>query len=119
MIFKKLKLGILQVEITHDQIDHLFCRFSIKLAKKSAFDLPQICALLENAYVLKPSMRTVEEKYAFRSFAIGRATNMPSFAHLNDHSFQHQFRIKQGEEHTLMWCKKYSKFEDWLPTELV
>ena len=103
---------------THDQIDQMFSRFSIKLAKKSAFDLPQICALLEDAYFPKPSIRIVEETYDFRSFAIGAApTNMPSFVHLNDHSFQHQFRIKQVEDQTLMWCKKYSNFEDWLPTE--
>ena len=116
-IFKKVKLGFLLVGHTHDQIDQMFSRFSIKLAKKSAFDLPQICVLLEDAYVPKPSIRIVEETYDFRSFAVGAATNMPSFAHLNDHSFQHQFRIKQVEEQTLMWCKKYSNFKDWLPTK--
>ena len=116
-IFKKVKLGFLLVGHTHDQIDQMFSRFSIKLAKKSTFDLPQIYVLLEDAYVPKPSITIVEETYDFRSFAIGAATNMPSFAHLNDHSFQHQFRIKQVEEQTLMWCKKYSNSEDWLPTE--
>ncbi|KAI5054600.1 hypothetical protein GOP47_0029745 [Adiantum capillus-veneris] len=95
----------------------MFNRFSVKLAKKSAFDLPQICVLLEDAYVPKPSIKIVEETYDCRSFLIGAAINMPSFAHLNDHSFQHQFRIKQVEEQTLMWCKKYSNSEDWLPME--
>ena len=93
-IFKKVKLGFLLVGHTHDQIDQMFSRFWIKLAKKSAFDIPQICVLLEDAYFPKPSIRIVEETYDFRSFAIGVTTKMPSFVHLNNHSFQHQFRIK-------------------------
>ena len=93
-IFKKVKLGFLLVGHTNDQIDQMFSRFLIKLAKKSAFDLPQICVFLEDAYVPKPSIRFVKETYNFRSFAIDAATNMPSFAQLNNHSFQHQFIIK-------------------------
>lgn len=47
-IFKKVKLGFLLVGHTHDQ---MFSRSSVKLARKSAFDLPAICNVLKEAFV--------------------------------------------------------------------
>ena len=49
-VFKKVKLGFLLVGHTHDQIDQMFIRFSVKLAKQSAFDLPKICEVLRESY---------------------------------------------------------------------
>jgi len=65
----------------------MFSRFSIKLDKRSAFNLPQICVILEEAYVPKPMIEIIKKTFDFKSFTIGGAIGVSAFAQLNDHNF--------------------------------
>ena len=94
-VFKKVKLGFLLVGHTHDQIDQMFSRFSVKLAKKSAFDLPEICEVLRESYEPQPEVHNLKGTYDFCEFATGGDLGAASFMQLNDHSSQHQFKMKQ------------------------
>lgn len=116
-VFKKVKLGFLLVGHTHDQIDQMFSRFSVKLAKKSAFDLLEICEVLKESYEPQPEVHVLKGTYDFRQFATGGDSGTPSFIQLNDHSFQHQFKMKQKDGETRLWCKKYSNTESWHPID--
>lgn len=116
-VFKKVKLGFLLVGHTHDQIDQMFSRFSVKLAKKSAFDLNDICKLLKEAYEPHPKIHVLKGTYDFREFATGGVSGRSSFVQLNDHSFQHQFKMKEKDGETRLWCKKYSNSDSWLPQD--
>ncbi|MCO5607618.1 hypothetical protein L7F22_061815 [Adiantum nelumboides] len=96
-VFKKVKLGFLLVGHTHDQIDQMFSKISVKLAKKSAFDLPKICEVLRESYEPQSEVHVLKGTYDFREFATGGNLGALSFMQLNDHSFQHQFKIKQKD----------------------
>ena len=113
-VFKKVKLGFLLVGHTHDQID---ITFSVKLAKKSAFDLDEIYKVLKEAYEPHPEFHILKGTYDFREFATGGVSGNSSFMQLNDHSFQHQFKIKEKDGETRLWCKKYSNSESWHPQD--
>ena len=58
-VFKKVKLGFLLVGHTHNQIDQRVSRFSVKLAKKSAFDLPEICEVHRESYEPQPEVHMI------------------------------------------------------------
>lgn len=123
-IFKKIKLGFLLVGHTHDQIDQMFSRFSVKLNKQRAFRLDALEEIILDSYKPRPEIVFVEEVADFRKFITdkdqpnhdGLAGNV--LITLNGIRDQKQFRIKQvvgddGFPHTEFHAKHLSTTPDW------
>ena len=55
-VFKKIKVGFLMVGHTHDQIDQMFSKFSMKLNKTRAYRLETLEEILMD-FIIGPSQR--------------------------------------------------------------
>src|SRR5450759_3233498 len=123
-IFKKIKIGFLLVGHTHDQIDQMFSRLSVKLNKQRAFRLDSLVEIIIDAYKPKPEIIFVEEVADFKKFASDK--DQPNhegvvgnvLIPLNGIREQKQFRIKQvvgddGFNRTEFRAKHLSTTKDW------
>ena len=117
-IFKKLKLGFLLVGHTHDHIDQMSSRFSIRLQRKEAWDGNALQEILISSYVPQPCISEFHETMDFKRFVFGGRKSEHYIAKLNDQRFQHQSRKeKDANERTLLWGKLYSFSSSWLPND--
>jgi hypothetical protein len=64
-VFNKIKVGFLLVGHTHDQIDQMFSRFSIKLAKSKAFVYEDLCKIIQQSYKPNPEICLLTETFDF------------------------------------------------------
>ena len=67
-VFKKIKVGFLMVSHTHDEINQIFSRFSVKLNKKRAYRLETLEEILMDSYRPKPEMKFISEVGDFRKY---------------------------------------------------
>ena len=117
-IFKKVKLGFLLVGHTHDQIDQMFSRFSVRLRRKKAFSLPTLVQVIEDSYTPSPNVELLKETADFREFIFcQRSARDQAVNQLNDLTFQHhiKFYLKDGESY--LHGKKYTTTQEWTPPE--
>ena len=71
-VFKKIKVGFLMVGHTHDQIDQMFSRFSVKLNKRRAYRLETLEEILMDSYRPKPEIKFVLKVGDFRKYVSDR-----------------------------------------------
>jgi len=123
-IFKKIKVGFLLVGHTHDQIDQMFSRFSVKLNKQRAFRLDSLEEIIMDSYKPKPEIIFVDEVADFKKFVNDKDQpnhdSVPGkvLLTLNGIRDQKQFRIRQvigddGFPKTEFHAKHLSSTEDW------
>jgi hypothetical protein len=95
-VFKKIKIGFLLVEHTHDQIDQMFSQFLVRLGKSKAFVYEDLCKILRQSYSLTPVITFLTEAFDFRKYALEE----PSITvnRLRNVSFLHQFKIQFSRE---------------------
>jgi hypothetical protein len=123
-IFQKIKIGFLLVGHTHDQIDQMFSRFSLKLNKQRAFRLESLEEIIMDSYKPKPEIVFVDEVADFKKFVSDK--DQPNedgvtgnvLLTLNGIRDQKQFRIKQipgadGFPQTILHAKHLSSTADW------
>ncbi|KAL2619933.1 hypothetical protein R1flu_000138 [Riccia fluitans] len=84
-IFKKVKLGLLLVGHTHDQIDQMFNRFFIKLVHKKAFTLSALMEIPENAYLPSLIGKWLDDLLDFKKFT--EDAESPALRNLNNITF--------------------------------
>ncbi|KAL3701108.1 hypothetical protein R1sor_019130 [Riccia sorocarpa] len=113
-IFRKVKIGFLLVGHTHDQIDQMFSRFSVRLRREKCFTLPSLVETIEAAYKPKPKVIMLKETWDFTEWFRSPTKLLES---LHGITFNQQFRIKMIEEKAKMWAKQFSTDEFWLPSE--
>jgi hypothetical protein len=106
-VFNKIKVGFLLVGHTHDQIDQMFSRFSVKLAKSKAFVYEDLCEIIRQSY--KPTLEIclLTETFDFRRYALSKPRIIVN--QLQNVCFCHQFKIEfagQGDQVPTMWGKK-------------
>ena len=123
-IFKKIKIGFLLVGHTHDQIDQMFSRLSVKLNKQRAFRLDSLEEIIMDAYKPRPEIIFVNEVADFKKFASDKdQANHEGvlgkvLVTLNGIRDQKQFRIRQviGEDgfaKTEFHAKHLSTTKEW------
>ena len=123
-IFKKIKIGFLLVGHTHDQIDQMFSRFSVKLNRQRAFRLDSLEEIILDSYTPKPEIIFVDEVADFKKFASDRDQPNPEQISKNVLETlygireQKQFRIREvvgpdGFTKAKFHAKHLSTTEDW------
>ena len=123
-IFKKIKIGFLVVGHTHDQIDQMFSRFSVKLNRQRAFRLDSLKEIIVDSYTPKPEIIFVDQVADFKKFVSNR--DQPNDVQMSRNVLetlygireQKQFRIKEvvgpdGFTKTEFHAKHLSTTEDW------
>lgn len=113
-IFEKVKIGFLLVGHTHDQIDQMFSRYSVRLRRERCFTLPVLIETIQSSYRPKPEVTILKETWDFTDWF-----RQPSrlFETLHNATFNQQFRIRMVDKQTRMWAKQFSTDEFWLPPE--
>ena len=115
-VFRKIKLGFLLVGHTHDRIDQMFSRLSVKLNKNDALSKPRLEQILLSAQNIVPQISTMDSVFDFRSFAFSKpAITLDKLQNL---SFSHQFKIERKNDEDcspFLWAKKVSTDTQWLP----
>jgi hypothetical protein len=117
-VFKKIKVGFLLVGHTHDQIDQMFSRFSIRLRKSKAFVYEDLCEILRQSYTPTPVITLLTEAFDFRKYALEEPSITVNT--LRNVSFSHQFKIqfsREADKVPRMWAKKFSTSSNWAPEE--
>ncbi|KAL3696719.1 hypothetical protein R1sor_010795 [Riccia sorocarpa] len=113
-IFQKVKIGFLLVGHTHDQIDQMFSRFSVRLRREKCFTLPSLVETIEAAYKPKPKVTVLKESWDFTEWFRSPTKLLES---LHGITFNQQFRIEKVNAEAKMWAKQFSTDEFWLPSE--
>ncbi|KAL9965925.1 hypothetical protein ACROYT_G029792 [Oculina patagonica] len=113
-VFRKVRLSYLLVGHTHEDIDQLFSRISIALAKQNAVTLPDLLRVIQSAYSPTPITCTVENIYNVKAWLRDYTST------LQHHSHPHAFRFKLNDDGDVemsyrRWAKSARK--EWLPKE--
>jgi hypothetical protein len=122
--FEKIKVGFLLVGHTHDQIDQMFSKFSVKLNKQRAFMLETLVEIIKSSYKPQADVIFVDETADFRKFVSdkdqpnARGVGGRVLEELQLISYQRQFRFKKyvnedGVTGTLFHAKHLSSTREW------
>ena len=115
-IFRKVKVGFLLVGHTHDQIDQMFSRFSVRLRRKKAFCLDSMLEVIEQAYNPEPVIEVLAETIDFREFVFQKqSTSGPAIHQLNNLTFQHHVKFKIRNGKACLQGKYFVTSKSWLP----
>src|SRR5450759_689618 len=115
-VFRKIKVGFLIVGHTHDQIDQMFSRFSVRLAKCKAFTYEALCTIIKDSYKPVPDINLLTETFDFRRFAFSDPSIVVHT--LQNIIFHHQYKIMYCDADDIVpsqWGKKFSTDTDWKP----
>ncbi|XP_078610377.1 uncharacterized protein LOC144881295 [Branchiostoma floridae x Branchiostoma japonicum] len=85
-VFQKVKLGYLMAGHTHEDVDQMFSRFSVKLQRQDATTIPELFTTIEASYAPKPQCRLIQALWDYRTLM----SNYIS-ADLSGHSRPHNF----------------------------
>ncbi|XP_068687066.1 uncharacterized protein [Montipora foliosa] len=113
-VFRKVRLSYLMVGHTHEDIDQMFSRISVALARSDAVTLDDLISVIRDAYNPTPIVCSVENIYDVKSWL------RPYVATLKHHTSPHAFRFKlNGKGEVEMsyrpWAKSNRKH--WFPKE--
>ena len=101
-VFKKVKINFLLVGHTHENIDQLFSRFSVRLRKEDALTVKVLMKIAKECFSPAP---TCEEIFGQRDW---KKYIKPFRGTINDISYNHAFRIKEVDSKVVMHNKQYA-----------
>lgn len=100
-LFQQIKRSFLMVGHTHEDVDQMFSRVSVHIARKSVPTLPILQDLAREAYHPMPNVQHLENIWDYRQMGIS------SKVQLVGHSSPHQFKfVKEGDK-VLMHFKEW------------
>lgn len=117
-VFKEVKLGFMMVGHTHDDVDQMFSRFSVRLKNynKAIVSLPHFFTVLINAYTPTPRCEFMFQCMDWKSWL-----DQFSFHHdgtaLHGHLRPHQFHflLSSDENNVKMIWKRWARDDIWFP----
>ena len=117
-VFKKIKIGFLIAGHTHENIDQMFSRFSIRLRRKECFTLPELMKVAEECFTPVPKFILTTEIPNIAEWLDGITYDQDSIQNkMKNITHSHQFKIaKDVDGKVLVQCKQYSTSRDWLPS---
>lgn len=74
-IFQHIKLSFLMVGHTHEDVDQMFSRVSVNIARKSVPTLPILQDLARDAYHPVPNVQHLENIWDYRQMGISSKSN--------------------------------------------
>ncbi|CAH3027411.1 unnamed protein product, partial [Porites evermanni] len=113
-VFRKVRLSYLMVGHTHEDIDQMFSRISVALARTNAVTLDDLIQVIRGAYNPTPITCSVENIYDVKTWL------RPFVPSLKHHSNPHAFRFKMNENGEVeMSYRPFAKSgrKQWLPEE--
>ena len=116
-VFMKVKIGFLIAGHTHENIDQMFSRFSIRLRRKECFTLPELIKVAEECFTPVPKCFTTTEIPDIAAWLDGITYAQDRIQNkMKNITHSHQFKIKCGVDgKVLVQCKQYSTSRDWSP----
>ena len=109
-VFRKVKLNFLLVGHTHENIDQMFSRFSVRLRRKQAWTLEEMIQVANECFTEGVTCEHTEKIYDFGSWFDGHVIDC------NNISMQQAFKFKKNEHGEVgMQYKQYSISPKWLP----
>jgi hypothetical protein len=117
-VFKKVKIGFLIAGHTHENIDQMFSRFSIRLRRKECFTLPELMKVADECFTPVPKCFLTTEIPNIAAWLDGITYDQDSIQNkMKNITHSHQFKIYQDEDgKVLVQCKQYSTSRDWSPS---
>jgi hypothetical protein len=109
-VFRKVKLNFLLVGHTHENIDQMFSRFSVRLRRKQAWTLEEMIKVAEECFTDGVTCEHTEKIFDFGSWFDGHAIDCHNI--LKQQAFKF-FKNEDGE--VGMQYKQYSISPKWLP----
>ncbi|CAC5418453.1 unnamed protein product [Mytilus coruscus] len=99
-IVKKIKLTFLMVGHTHEDVDQLFSRISVKASKEKTTTIPSLLDLIKRSYTLQPIAKHVESLYNFRD-------QMAFPSSLAGNKSQHVFKLTKDGDKVFLAMKEW------------
>ena len=109
-MFRKVKINFLLVGHTHENIDQMFSRFSIRLRRKQAWTLDEMMQVAHECFEDGVTCEHTEKIYDFASWMSGHAIDCHEISKQQCFKF---FKDANGE--VVMQHKQYSTSPIWLP----
>ena len=115
-VFKKIKIGFLIAGHTHENIDQMFSRFSIRLRRKECLSVPELVKVAEECFTPNPKCYLTTEIADIASWLDGH-----KYEHIQnkmrDINYSHQFKIYKDNisGKVLVQCKQLSTDASWDP----
>ncbi|KAI8488689.1 Titin-like, partial [Branchiostoma belcheri] len=88
-IFQKVKLGYLMAGHTHEDIDQMFSRFSVRLQRQDATTVTELFRCIEASYAPQPQCRLLQALWDYRTLMSTHIT-----ADMSGHSRPHNFVMR-------------------------
>jgi hypothetical protein len=112
--FRKVKTNYMHVGHTHENIDQMFSRFSVAIAKENIYTLDQLMSVCKKSFTPNPVCEYISHVYDFKTWL---QQDVPSTRYLQDISFNHQFKTWQDPvtKKAFMQSKVFSYAEEWKP----
>lgn len=118
-VFKKIKVNYLMVGHTHEIIDQVFSRYSIKLRKVTCLTLPELMEVAKTCYEPNPTVEHVQSVTDWLQWFLDQSAMNTSTC---DMTFNHAFRIKkcnvirpEDPNSTEQQVRIHSKLIGWRP----
>jgi hypothetical protein len=93
---------------THDQIDQIFSRFSVKITKCKAFVYDDFCKIIQRSYKPTQEICLLIETFDFRRYAFNELRI--NVNQLRNVCFYHQFKIEfaiEEDKVSTMWGENF------------
>ncbi|KAK3275726.1 hypothetical protein CYMTET_16163 [Cymbomonas tetramitiformis] len=109
-VFRKVKLSFLLVGHTHENIDQMFSRFSVRLRRKQAWTLDEMIEVAQECFTDGVTCEHTEKIFDFSSWFDGHVFDCHNIL------AQQAFKFKKDEHGEVgMQYKQYSISPKWLP----
>ncbi|KAK3276905.1 hypothetical protein CYMTET_15056 [Cymbomonas tetramitiformis] len=109
-VFRKVKLNFLLVGHTHENIDQMFSRFSVRLRRKQAWTLDEMIEVAQECFTDGVICEHTEKIFDFSSWFDGHVFDCHNIL------AQQAFKFKMNEHGEVgMQYKQYSISPKWLP----
>ena len=109
-VFKKIKIGFLIAGHTHENIDQMFSRFSVRLRRKQAWTLDEMIQVAQECFTDGVTCEHTKKVFDFTSWFRGHVIDVQNVTK------QQAFKFKKDEHGVVgMQYKQYSVSPKWLP----
>lgn len=109
-IFRKVKINFLLVGHTHENIDQMFSRFSVRLRRKQAWTLEEMFEVARECFTDGVHCEHTQKNYDFESWMAGHHNDLHQISQQQTFKF---FKDENGN--VVMQHKQYSSSPVWLP----
>ena len=114
-IFKKVKIGFLIAGHTHENIDQMFSRLSIRLRRKECLTVTELIKVAEECFTPSPKCMITTEIADIANWLDGHDYSYIQNK-MRNLEFSHQFKIYgDADGKVRVQCKQFSTDEKWEP----